>query len=104
MITAWETGLDGSKIPDMTPAEAHGLFVARAARQRQNMANADTLAWLIGSYTAVGVNNPKRYPHEPRNAGNLIRQQKREMSDEEMEAWGRAFAEKYGRNEHGDDG
>ena len=106
MISAWENGLDGSLIPDMTPAEAHGYFVSKAARQRQTMANFDTLAWLIGSYTGIGVNAPKRYPQKPRNTERIqhYQERRREMTDDEMDAWARAFAERNGVVNDGNDG
>lgn len=51
------------------------------------------MAWMVGLYTAKGVNDPKRYPKKP----NLIRVEKPkpiiEMDDNGMQTILTAFAE-----------
>lgn len=65
-------------------------FEKRITREMERM---DILNHLLGNYIALGVNNPKKYPKKP-----LFRtenaQKKAEMSDEEMEIFGRIFAKK----------
>lgn len=65
-------------------------FEKRTAREMERM---DILNHLLGNYIALGVNDPKKYPKKP-----LFRtenaQKKAEMSDEEMEIFGRIFAKK----------
>lgn len=65
-------------------------FEKRITREMDRM---DILNHLLGNYIALGVNNPKKYPKKP-----LFRtekaQKKAEMSDEEMEIFGRIFAKK----------
>ena len=95
-ISAWEAGLDGGKIPEMTPSQAHGYFAAYGARMRQQAANLDRLAWLCGSYTGTAVNAPKRFPRKPRNAEKIMGKDKpKVMTDDEMKAAAFAFAERW---------
>lgn len=95
-ISAWEAGLDGEKIPGMTPAQAHGYFVAYGARMRQQAANLDRLAWLCGSYTGTAVNAPKKFPRKPRNAEKIMGGEKpKTMTDDEMKAFAFRFAERW---------
>lgn len=69
--------MDGSKIPEMTPSEAHGLFVMRKAAH-QDM---DVLAWRIGGYTMRGFHAPRRYPRKPSTRQQQIPDA---MTEEEM--------------------
>ena len=95
-ISAWEAGLDGGKIPAMTPAQAHGYFMAYSARMRQQAANLDRLAWLCGSYTGTAVNAPKRFPRKPRNAEKIMGGgMPKPMTDDEMKSFAFAFAERW---------
>ena len=95
-ISAWEAGLDGAAIPDLTPSEAHGYFTASGARTRHQAADADRLAWLCGSYTGTAVNAPKRYPKKPRNAEKILGANKpRIMTDDEMKSFAFAFAKRW---------
>lgn len=96
MQSAWEEGLDGSKIPGLTPSEAVGYFESNNAIQRRKMASMDRMAWLIGSYCAVGVNQPKKFPKKPRNADKIMQAGKqKKMTDEEMQSFAFAFAERW---------
>lgn len=88
--------MDGSLIPDMTPAQAHGYFTSYSARMRQQAANIDRLAWLCGSYTGTAVNAPRRFPRKPRNAGKIMGGDKPKiMTDDEMKAFAFQFAERW---------
>lgn len=101
MVSAWECGADGSMIPHMTPSEVKGLFEARSANMRREQADMDILSWLIGSYTAHGVNAPKSYPDLPRNAGKILgteTQDSGEMSAEEMKNVLIGIAQRSGHN------
>ena len=60
---------------NMTPREI-SLALETAKRRALDL---DLLAWLVGQYVAIGVNNPKKFPRKP----NRIRFRKN-MSDEEM--------------------
>lgn len=95
-ISAWEAGLDGSIVPDMTPSEVYGYFMASGMNARRRAADMDRQAWLTGSYTGISVNAPKRYPRRPRNADKILgKQQPRIMTDEEMKSFAFAFAERW---------
>ncbi len=96
MQNAWEVGLDGSKIPDMTPSEVAGYYEAHKARHKIEAANLDRLAWLVGSYCAVGVNAPKKYPRKPRNAERILsKHDAKTMTDEEMKSFAFEFAARW---------
>ena len=83
----------------MTPAELESAAEALTAARRQAIERADALAWLIGSYVAVGVHAPKKYPKKP---GGL--RSARQMTDEEMKRAALAFAARHGGGEeHGHD-
>lgn len=94
---AWEKGLDGAAVPDMTPSEARGLFEGWKARRRQ----ADEQNWMLGKYVAYGVNAPKKYPSEPFLRPREAALSAPEMTDDEMQAWAKRFAERMNGNEPG---
>ena len=88
--------MDGERIPEMTPAEAHGYFTAYGANIRRQAADLDRLAWLCGSYTGMAVNAPKRFPRKPRNAEKIMGGGKPKiMTDDEMKAFAFQFAERW---------
>lgn len=65
-------------------------------RKRENE-QADFLNHVLGSYIALAVNNPKKYPKKPFLSEE---DSKRSAStDEEMEALGRVFAQKIIRKD-----
>ena len=97
MAAAWENGLDGAAIPNMTPSEARGMFKARSVNLTAGAADMDRLAWLIGNYCATAFNCPKRYPRKPRNADRIMGQYKktRMMTDDEMRENAKNFARRW---------
>lgn len=86
VASAWDAGIDGQKIPNMTPAEVRGMFqVAQFARKMQ-AASMDRSAWLAGNYTAYAFHSPKRYPRKPWNADKIMGdyEEPREMTEDQM--------------------
>ena len=49
----------------MTPAEINGRIKAYSEAQNRAMERIDALAWMVGSYTAQGYHQPKKYPKKP---------------------------------------
>lgn len=49
----------------MTPGELSRKVRAWDAERVRQMKDMDMLAWLVGQYTAVGINSPGRYPPQP---------------------------------------
>ena len=49
----------------MSPEELGRCFRAWEDMNVRRMKDMDMLAWLIGQYTAVGINSPGRYPMQP---------------------------------------
>lgn len=45
----------------LTPKEINNVIIAHSAQYER----LSLLAWEIGQYVAVGVNNPKKYPKPP---------------------------------------
>lgn len=94
--SAFDRGIaDAWAFWDMTPAEIHGRLRAfRAAKDAEGMRD-DRLAWMVGLYTAKGINNPKKFPDKP----NIIRVNAapdapaRDMDADEMQTLLTAFAE-----------
>ena len=96
MQNAWEVGLDGSRIPSMTPSEVAGYYEAHKAKHKIEAANLDRLAWLVGSYCAVGVNAPKKYPRKPRNVERILKKETdKAMTDDEMKSFMFNFAARW---------
>ena len=64
------------------------------ANRREHAADMDMSGFLIGEYTAIGVNNPKKYPRKPLNAEKILKkhERKQEMTDDEMKQTMMAFA------------
>ncbi len=83
----------------MSAAELERAIAAHRARQAREMEMIDLLCWLAGSYAAVGMHAPKRYPRRPnglRGGGN--------MTDEEMKRAALRFAARHtGGERHGHD-
>ena len=78
---AAETGFPGAaRLFEMTPREIEWELTAFSARRRLEMERLDDLAWLIGRYTAVGVNAPRKFPRKP----DGVKRKAPEMSDAEM--------------------
>lgn len=81
MRKAAENGYAGAaKLFEMTPREIEWELTAFAARRRMEMERLDDLAWLIGRYTAIGVNAPRKFPRKP----DGVKRREKEMSDEAM--------------------
>lgn len=72
VASAWDAGLDGQKIPDMTPAQVRGMFQVAQYKRRAQAANMDRGAWLSGNYAAMAFHSPKRYPNKPWNADKIM--------------------------------
>lgn len=77
----------------MTPRELEVYAKAFKKRTTREMERVDILNHLLGNYIALGVNNPKKYPKKPLFQTEKARK-KEEMSDEEMEIFGRVLARK----------
>lgn len=83
----------------LTPAELELAAAAWQGAQARRLEWADALAWLVGSYVAVGLHAPKRYPKRP---GGVRRTG--QMTDEEMKRAALAFAARHqGGEAHGHD-
>lgn len=83
----------------MSAAELERAIAAHRARQKRELERIDLICWLAGSYAAVGMHAPKRYPRRP----NGLRGG-RNMTDEEMKRAAIAFAARHtGGERHGHD-
>ena len=83
----------------MSAAELERAIAAHRTRQARELEMIDLLAWLAGSYAAVGTHAPKKYPRRP----NGLRGRKN-MTDEEMKRAAVAFAARHtGGERHGHD-
>ncbi len=49
----------------MTPYEIQITLEIHNAQAQHEIERRETLAWMIGAYVGIGVNNGKRYPTKP---------------------------------------
>ena len=83
----------------MTAAELGRAIAAHRRRQERELELIDLIGWLAGSYAAVGMHAPKRYPKRP----NGLKSRKT-MTDDEMKRAAVAFAARHtGGERHGND-
>lgn len=93
---AYDAGIDGEKIPEMTPAQVRGMFQVEVMRRKNHAADMDRLSWLNGSYAATAFHAPKRYPNKPRNADRIMGPAPaKEMTDAEMKSFAMSFAKRW---------
>lgn len=81
MKKAAEAGFErAGRLFGLTPLEVEWELLAFAQRRRLEMERLDDLAWLVGRYTAIGVNAPRRYPRRP----DGVRRRAAAMTDADM--------------------
>lgn len=49
----------------MTPYETQMILDSHNAQIRRDQERREMLAWMIGAYTGIAVNNGKKYPQKP---------------------------------------
>lgn len=78
----------------MTPKEVNGRLRAFSAAQQQTMVLMDTLAWMIGQYSAQAYHAPKNYPKKPCTVkANAPRQAGEPLDEDTMKSLLKTYAE-----------
>lgn len=80
--TAIHIGLSLKEYWDLNPKQFQKYLNVYKSKKEQELQEKDYLNYLLGQYISYSFNNPKKYPSKP-----FLQkiQQKREMTDEEME-------------------
>ena len=69
----------------MTPYEIQIGLEVHNAQAHRDFQRRETLAWMIGAYVGISVNNGKRYPQKP-SLFKADSAQKQEMTQDQMKA------------------
>lgn len=79
----------------MTPREIKGRLKAFEVTLIRKEKGKDKLAWLIGNYVGVAVNNPSKFPEKPNMIKSVIELSEEEMEEEDMKTILTSFAESH---------
>ena len=93
---AFQSGIeDAWAFWHMTPGEINGRLKAYTTKLKQKSENMDTLAFMIGNYVGIAVNNPKEYPNHPNmiKIQTINKPESEPMDDEDIKSRLSLFAD-----------